>query len=586
MYTGLNNLGLVGGNAAFTPASLFSSSEQGVYYDPSDLSSMYQDNTGTTAATAPGQGVADCSIGFLGDKRFGMIPAEVLQDSFATDTSGSYTNVGTPTLSVSAGELVVVNNGATSSQARSAAFATTVNATYRVDASFRRVIGTAVVRARSSAAALLAEVTSTSPTTETKSFFFTATTTTSYIDLGNGATTSGHESRFDSFTVSLIPGNHATQATEASKPKLSARYNLLTYSEQFDNAAWTKGDTTISADAATAPNGTATADLVIPSAVSTTSHRVYRAVTTDAVPHTASIYAKSGGYTGVKLHSFDVGTGESVFNLANGTVVSGAGSIASVGNGWYRLSVPYTQPDATGGFQVSVFPTSGSLGAYSGDGVSGVYLWGADLRLTADASLSIPAYQSVTDANTYDTSGFPWYLKFDGFDDSLQTAAIDFTATDKMTVFAGVTKLSDAAAAIAAEISVGVTTTAGSWAIYAPNSAAVPIYSFRQQGTVTASATYSNSAAAAPVSNVLTGVGDIAGDITLLRSNGAAVASVSTDLGTGNYGNHALNIGRRNNASLPFNGRLFPLIVRGAASNDSQIAKAERWVAGKMALTI
>lgn len=52
-----------GGEAVFTPASLFASGEQGAWYDPSDLSSMFQDSAGTTPVTAAGQ-----PVGKINDK--------------------------------------------------------------------------------------------------------------------------------------------------------------------------------------------------------------------------------------------------------------------------------------------------------------------------------------------------------------------------------------------------------------------------------------------------------------------------------------------------------------------------------------
>lgn len=51
-----------GAGAAFTPASLFASGEAGVWFDPSDLTSMYQGRTGTTAAAV------DSPVGQLLDK--------------------------------------------------------------------------------------------------------------------------------------------------------------------------------------------------------------------------------------------------------------------------------------------------------------------------------------------------------------------------------------------------------------------------------------------------------------------------------------------------------------------------------------
>ena len=48
--------------------------------------------------------------------------------------------------------------------------------------------------------------------------------------------------------------------------------------------------------------------------------------------------------------------------------------------------------------------------------------------------------------------------------------------------------------------------------------------------------------------------------------------------GTGNFGAYSLFIGRRNNASLPFNGRIYEFIFRGAASSVTEIADTELWV--------
>jgi hypothetical protein len=50
------------GGAAFSPASLFSNGEEGVWYDPSDLSTMFQNSDGTTAVA-----VGD-PVGYIADK--------------------------------------------------------------------------------------------------------------------------------------------------------------------------------------------------------------------------------------------------------------------------------------------------------------------------------------------------------------------------------------------------------------------------------------------------------------------------------------------------------------------------------------
>ena len=48
---------------AFDPIILFDDGEQGAWFDPSDLSTLFQDNAGTTPVTEPGQ-----TVGFVWDK--------------------------------------------------------------------------------------------------------------------------------------------------------------------------------------------------------------------------------------------------------------------------------------------------------------------------------------------------------------------------------------------------------------------------------------------------------------------------------------------------------------------------------------
>lgn len=51
------------GSVAYSPATLFASGEQGAWYDPSDMSTMFQDAAGTTPVTAPDQ-----QVGLIRDK--------------------------------------------------------------------------------------------------------------------------------------------------------------------------------------------------------------------------------------------------------------------------------------------------------------------------------------------------------------------------------------------------------------------------------------------------------------------------------------------------------------------------------------
>jgi hypothetical protein len=156
--------------------------------------------------------------------------------------------------------------------------------------------------------------------------------------------------------------------------------------------------------------------------------------------------------------------------------------------------------------------------------------------------------------------------------------------TDKMTVFAGVRKLSDATLGMISEFSANVGTNNGTFYMVGPSSNGTSTYSFASKGTV-ASVPFA-SGYAAPISNVITGSGDIAGDNAVLRVNGSQVAQNPGDQGTGTFGNHPLFIGARAGTSLFFSGHLYSLIVRGAQSNTGQISSTETWVAGKTGITI
>jgi len=193
------------------------------------------------------------------------------------------------------------------------------------------------------------------------------------------------------------------------------------------------------------------------------------------------------------------------------------------------------------------------------------------------------AYQRVNTATDYDYdfSKFPPYLRFDGVDDSMYSAAsVDFTSTDKMTVFAGVHKASDVAQGMLIELSSAVSSNDGAFFIAAPTAAGLPGYDLTSKGT-TAVQAYSGGTFPAPATSVLSAIADIAGDSALLRVNGVQRANATIDLGTGNFGNYPLYIGRRNNASRPFNGRLYQLALKGKSMTAAEITTVESFVNSK-----
>ena len=178
------------------------------------------------------------------------------------------------------------------------------------------------------------------------------------------------------------------------------------------------------------------------------------------------------------------------------------------------------------------------------------------------------------------------YLQFDGVDDFLQTNNIDFTATDKVSLFAGVQKLSDAATAALCEFSDNSTSKNGTFSFFAPTSPNAQ-YQFRSKGT--SAAVYVSSptnAYPAPHSTVLTGFGSPPQNIARLRVNGIQVADTPTGQGSSVYGNYPLYIGRRGGISLPFNGHIYGLIGIGKVIPESDVKRIEKELAKRVGVTL
>jgi len=185
---------------------------------------------------------------------------------------------------------------------------------------------------------------------------------------------------------------------------------------------------------------------------------------------------------------------------------------------------------------------------------------------------------------TYKTSAGLSWLKFDGVDDSMATGNIDFTAGDKMSVFVGTAKDSDAASGNVMELSGTIGISNGAFRLTAPENNGLPNYAWRSRGTSIATLTVVTFTA--PITNIITGVGDISGDSALLRIDGVQVGESTTNQGTGNYGTYPLYIGSRAGTSFFFNGKIYGLITRGTVSSADEISDTESYLAEKSGVTL
>lgn len=202
------------------------------------------------------------------------------------------------------------------------------------------------------------------------------------------------------------------------------RTNLLNYSEDFANAGWTKGSSTIVSNTGIAPDGTQTADTIIPNTILTAQHQTEQSYSVSAATYTASIYVKPNGYSYCMFGLGGTTSKGKYFNIANGTVLgdwgtAGAtGTITSVGNGWFRISITLT---ATAGNSPALFRvgSDGVGNSFSGDGYSGIYIWGAQLEAGSFATSYIPtvASQVTRSADNASMTGVnfsSWYRADEG----------------------------------------------------------------------------------------------------------------------------------------------------------------------------
>ena len=180
------------------------------------------------------------------------------------------------------------------------------------------------------------------------------------------------------------------------------RTNLALYSEQFDNAAWAKSASNVTANDAISPDGYQSADKVFANAT-TNNHWIEKnGFTGFAIgTHTLSFYAKAGGSNFVQVATSTgfISTYQN-FNLSNGTKGNGdassAGystSIEAVGTeGWYRITFTAANPSTDARFLIVPILSDVAVRNpyFLGNGTDGIYLWGGQIEAGSYASSYIP----------------------------------------------------------------------------------------------------------------------------------------------------------------------------------------------------
>lgn len=217
-----------------------------------------------------------------------------------------------------------------------------------------------------------------------------------------------------------------------------ARTNLCLYSEDFRNTAtvgstrpWVYASMTITADAAVAPDNQQTTDKYITNnGTALTSAIDEQTVTTAAATYTYSCFAKAAEFNRISLafrdNASSANTASVIVSLVDGSITTAAATtgtftgasatVATFKDGWYRVTLTCTTTGATA-FRLRV--SARDSVATTGDGTSGIYIWGAQLETGAFATSYIPTtttaltrssdFASITGANFSS-----WYNQSEG----------------------------------------------------------------------------------------------------------------------------------------------------------------------------
>lgn len=167
--------------------------------------------------------------------------------------------------------------------------------------------------------------------------------------------------------------------------KVISNRNLVRYGSEMNNAAWynNASGVLVTPNAITAPDGTNTADFLV-ATTAVVGHYISSPPEVLLIPgktYYISVYLKAGTQTSAFISAAGLFSQYPSINLTTGVLTNAppGAYTEALPNGWWRCVFIGVATSSSNYAQITIWPKN--LGIVAGDGVSGIYAWGAQIEL-------------------------------------------------------------------------------------------------------------------------------------------------------------------------------------------------------------